>query len=383
MSRFLALLGVVFFALSFLTPVRSRWLSKQVGGLAQQFRLHHWLGIFAIVLIALHVLWELFHAQSWVNLKTLLWSSDLGLLSAWMAIGLIFVSLLGSYRRSFSFMVWRSIHLLFAVSFFFAAVHFVLFRNDHWMDQTVVFSSIALAAGGCCYLIFSYVWLPQSRVFRVLSHKSLQKDIWEMTLVADDKRPVDYRAGQVVYAKFLDAGFSHALHPFSVASCRFEPTVRLIIKSLGHDTLRLHTLTSDSKMRLLGPYHELKPSFDSPQIWIAGGIGIAPFIGFLHCLPMQASAPIVLLHYVTRAEDAVQLKEWPELSKYSHLFTLKIIVDKPSQMPNVQQMDALLEGFESPRVLICGSPNFMKYIRNHLLKKGVSANKIITEEFNP
>jgi ferredoxin-NADP reductase len=98
---------------------------------------------------------------------------------------------------------------------------------------------------------------------------------------------------------------------------------------------------------------------------------------------MQASAPIVLLHYVTRAEDAVQLKEWPELSKYSHLFTLKIIVDKPRQMPNVQQMDALLQGFESPRVLICGSPNFMKYIRNHLLKKGVSANTIITEEFNP
>jgi predicted ferric reductase len=383
MSRFLALFGVVFFALSFVTSVRSRYLSKRTGGLARQFRIHHWFGVLAIIFIALHVMWEIFQIQSWDLLKSILWPSDLGLISAWIAIGFIFVSFLGVYLRSVSFIVWRGIHLLFPVSFVFSAIHFVLFMTDHWIDKTIVYSSMALAIGSCCFLIFSFVWLPGSRVFRVLSHKRIHNDIWEVTLEPIDKNSFDFLAGQVVYARFLDRGFSHALHPFSVASCRSEPTLRLLIKSLGRDTARLDTLTSNSQIRLLGPFHDLKLNFDSPQIWIAGGIGIAPIFGFLHCLPVQGSVPIALLHYVTHAEEAFQIDDWPELLTHSHLFDLKTIVDEPCKLPNVQQIDALLDNFESPRVVICGSPKFMKYMRKHLLSKGVSGSKIITEEFMP
>ena len=86
---------------------------------------------------------------------------------------------------------------------------------------------------------------------------------------------------------------------------------------------------------------------------------------------------------MTRAEDALRLEDWPVLLSHRHLITLKAIVDEKKRTPDIREIDALIERLKSPKFLICGSPIFMKFMRNHLLQKGVPANQIVTEEFMP
>jgi len=381
-SRFLALLSLVFFAGSLITAIRSRFLARMAGSLALQFRLHHLLGVGTALVLFAHVIWELLQTPP-AFLMSMIITSDPPLLAAWLGFIVFMLALIFSYQRQLKFRIWRYWHLLFPVAFILAAIHIISFGQDEPLDQWTI--RLALGAGFVSLMVMAgaAVWNPSARRFRIHSLEKISDSVWELLLEPKGKASTNQpcRAGQIIYLRFLGAGFSRSLHPFSVASCRLEPYLRLYIKSLGRDTSHLRDLSLHSEVEVLGPFAELKLDLDREQIWIGGGIGIAPFLGFLHCTQLLQTPPIHVLHFVSRSEENLQSADIEGLQSAAPTLTWQTIVNQAGTLPRLDAIDSLLKTAREPRIVICGPNPFMRMVRRHLQDRGISAQDIITEEF--
>ncbi len=384
MSRILALLSLVFFASSLLTAVRSRFLARLFGSLVHQFRVHHWLGLSTGLAFLMHVLWELWQTPADFVLSMIL-TTDTPLLAGWMAFLAFAVALLFSYRRNLPFRTWRLWHFLFPLAFLAAAYHALIFAREDMLDQLILYTTLGL--GTVCIVILASrtTWNPAAGQYRIHSLDKVNPSVWELTLEPKGKphsiEPC--RAGQIIYLRFLSPGFTRALHPFSVASCRLEPYLRLYIKSLGRDTSHLQDLKLHQDVEVVGPFTELNLELDREQVWIGGGIGIAPFLGFLHCTQTLVTPPIHVLHFVSRADEVMDNQDISLIRESAPSLTWQNLVNEKGQRPNLERLDALLKNVTKPRIVICGPNPFMRMIRQHLLNQGLASQDIITEEFIP
>lgn len=110
-------------------------------------------------------------------------------------------------------------------------------------------------------------------------------DTVDITLQAE--KPLHHYSGQFAFVRF---GNNPEPHPYTIASSPADPlTLRFVIKALGDDTRNLvDSLTPGVKAEVEGPYGRF--DFERKverQIWVAGGIGITPFISRLSALAQQ------------------------------------------------------------------------------------------------
>jgi predicted ferric reductase len=98
-------------------------------------------------------------------------------------------------------------------------------------------------------------------------------------------------------------------HPFTIASAdRGDHMVSFQIKALGDYTGALaQRLRAGQTVRVEGPYGRFELERRNPkarQIWIAGGIGVTPFLAWLESLQTKPDqAPAAELHYCTRDQE--------------------------------------------------------------------------------
>src|SRR3970040_78401 len=95
-----------------------------------------------------------------------------------------------------------------------------------------------------------------------------------------------HRAGQFLFVRFPSEKDLNESHPFTISSAPSEDVLRLTIKASGNFTRDLFSnLKAGSDAVVEGAYG----SFDyrtggGKQIWVAGGIGITPFLSFIRDL---------------------------------------------------------------------------------------------------
>src|SRR5690606_1895637 len=116
----------------------------------------------------------------------------------------------------------------------------------------------------------------------VTAIKTPDRDVTEVTCHMGPAWP-GHRAGQFAFVTFDRI---EGAHPFTIASAdRENGTVTFLIKSLGDFTRNLsQKISVGQTVNIEGPYGCF--NFDrrnrkSHQIWIAGGIGITPFLAWL------------------------------------------------------------------------------------------------------
>jgi predicted ferric reductase len=117
-------------------------------------------------------------------------------------------------------------------------------------------------------------------------------------------------AGQFIY---LHVGGDGAWreHPFSVAGIDADGQVRLSIRTLGADTRRMHAeLAPGLPATITGPYGMFDFTLGGDrQVWIAGGIGVVPFLSWLEALTPENRYDIDLFYTVPSIADALYLPE--------------------------------------------------------------------------
>ena len=104
-------------------------------------------------------------------------------------------------------------------------------------------------------------------------------------------RKVEFVPGQFAMV-YLEAKDGWHRHPFTISSAPHEDVLRVTVKALGDYTSRLQELLEHGMPAVIGGPHgrfNHRKGTDQ-QVWIAAGVGVAPFLSWLRALDGRRSA---------------------------------------------------------------------------------------------
>jgi predicted ferric reductase len=172
-------------------------------------------------------------------------------------------------------------------------------------------------------------------------------------------------------------------HPFTIASAPHEPVVRVAIKALGDATARAH-LVEPGMPAVVGGAHG---RFDhrrggARQVWIAGGVGITPFLSWLRAADVHPLPERVDFFYTGRGATpfADELRAIAERYDGLHVHLVDTSVDGRLTVDRV-----LAEAGCDPRrlsVFMCGPNGLLRAFQTQLRRAGVPNGHIRREYFD-
>ena len=313
------LLSIALMSLAMMLALRPVWLERPLGGLDQIYLTHKWAGILAVVFAAAHWLIEMgddviesifgeagkFDQDYSGFIDTMRDAAeDVGEFAVYLLFAMLFITL----WRKFPYKYWRYLHRGMPALYLLLAFHGAWLAPLQWWQQPIGVLMAALLLGGSIASGLSLAGrVGRRRQVRgtVTAIKTPARDVTE---VSCHMGPTwrGHRAGQFAFVTFDRL---EGAHPFTIASAdRANGTVTFLIKSLGDYTRNLsHKISVGQAVKVEGPYGRF--NFDrrnrkSQQIWIAGGIGVTPFLAWLEALDSSAATmPEADLHYCTRNAD--------------------------------------------------------------------------------
>ncbi|MDA2960234.1 MAG: hypothetical protein O3A28_09455 [Actinomycetota bacterium] len=300
-ALFIGAASIVMMAWSFLLALRLQANETLFGGLDRAYRWHRWLGALSVPAMWLHI-------QMVDDVKGIAGASkdiaDAAEDLAEQAETIIYFLIAASLLRWLPTRWWRWTHKTFGIPFAFASWHFYTatkpYANDSaWGIWFTAIMCIGLIAWFGRVVVRDAISGHRYRVSDVQRHGSNTT----VDLVPRG-RGLDAAPGQFAFVRFNAPGLREP-HPFTIASCPGNDVVRFHIRDLGDWTSRLgRELTVGTTARLEGPYGRLGPvpSPGTRALWVAGGVGITPFLSALDAA--DAATPPVLLYTFRSAEDA-------------------------------------------------------------------------------
>ncbi|MBN3002798.1 ferric reductase-like transmembrane domain-containing protein [Chromobacterium alkanivorans] len=302
-----------------LLAARPRRLEPLLGGLDRLYALHKRLGIAAGLLLATHWLIKLspklMLAMAWVaprvksgggkNPLTSL-AKDVGEWAAWAVLAMVILALL----RAVPYRFWRKLHKLFGPLYLMGVFHgLILMPTEMWAQPVGwLLAALMLTGSGCAlYSLAGRIGKQRQYAGRVQSVEALPAGQLEVICQMDGWP--GHRAGQFALVRFSAA---EGAHPFTIASADHDDgRLRFIIKALGDYTRRLpDELEIGQAVTVEGPYGCFQPRVGARQAWVAGGIGVTPFLAWLQSRELAEGQQDVDFYYCVRSRgDAARLEE--------------------------------------------------------------------------
>ena len=292
--------------------LRPSWLERALGGLDQLFYVHKWVGIGAVLLVVTHwllilsprtlIAWGWVEAvarrphgprgggQSLVGL-----AKEMGEWSAWLMIALGIVALL----RFVPYGWFRKLHKGFPVAFLIGAFHSVVMVQKD--VSGTMFGSLmwVIALLGSVIAVQSLIGMIGRRYQhrgRVASVSTSAAGVVDLQVLPGADWP-GHQAGQFALLT-LDA--DEGAHPFTIVSdWRPGAALRFAVKPLGDYTRTLAARVKPGDVATVeGPYGRFDfGDASDPQVWVAGGIGVAPFMARLEALASSGTATPRNIHF--------------------------------------------------------------------------------------
>ncbi len=387
LSQLLALLGTVLLSISFFLAGRFQFLESWFGGLDVIYRLHHLTGGVAFVLLLHHPLFLAVNVLPRLDLawKYLWFSSniayDYGIIGLYLMLLLLIFTLLINLPYS----IWKKTHEFMGLVLFFGALHILTITSDISRFQPLrVWIIVWLVIGAMSVVYRRWLYdLIGPRYKYVVDEVVRQGDVLLVYLKPTVKK-MKYRGGQFVFAKF--ERLTKEQHPFSIASGPGDERLMLGIKMLGEDTLNFRELVAGDIATLWGPYGTFweKQLSKKDLIWIAGGIGVTPFLSmltdeinghpgrltdFFYCVGSGDEAVFDSQIKLTINSYYEKIHYWQFCSKDSGRITAKAVL-------------AAVGSFNNKKIMLCGPLPMMNGLVKQFKELGVTNSQIAFEDFN-
>ncbi|MEX0847006.1 MAG: ferric reductase-like transmembrane domain-containing protein [Ilumatobacteraceae bacterium] len=303
--------SIMSMAWSFVLALRWRLFEPLFGGLDRMYRVHRSLAVVVLAGMWLHTqqVDELLAGIRGASRDTADAAEDLAGLAETLLYILIGISVL----RMLPWRIWRLGHKLLGIPFLFASWHFFTAEKPHantsiwgwWFTIAMLTGAVAwlwrvivldMVRRGTPYTLTSVVHTPGTTT---------------LELTPAGSRGIRHRAGQFAFVKLLGPGLAEP-HPFSIASSPDETALRFHVRDLGDWTMRMREGAQvGDRVMVDGPYGRFMPLPSQPRatVWIAGGIGITPFISAAQETPAGAAHPPDLFYAARCEADAIGLDE--------------------------------------------------------------------------
>jgi len=300
-------------------PLLERW----IGGLDRLYVTHKWTGISVLFLAIAHERIGMDFEKGQVATVGL---AALAVDVAEVAFYVLLVLLLVSWMKRWPKMIrrfmpwpgggngdllpyalWRWTHRALGLVFMALSFH-QLFVRVPFEANTVADSYLnSMAAFGIvCFLYTQFGWLLRRRSYTVTDvtpHPAAT-----IIQATPKRRGISARPGAFAVISAGRAGLREP-HPFTVSGASEDGGLQFSIRALGDYTRRVRErLQVGDNLYVEGCYG----TFDyrkgpARQLWLAGGIGITPFLSFADSLTAEDTRKITLVYAITKEEEAVGL----------------------------------------------------------------------------
>lgn len=319
--------------------------------------------------------------------------------SAWMSVlALLAIVVTSVFREKLKmrYEVWRFSHLILGISaIVFAQLHVSLaglYTNTFWKQSIWILTAAAMV-GMVVYLrVIKPAWQREYR-WRVAQIRPELGGTTSVVLEPVGHEGMKFMPGQFAWIKLAGSPFTLEEHPFSFSSsAEFTDRLEFGIKALGDFTSRIADIPIGTRAYLDGPHGAFTidryPA--TGYVFIAGGVGITPFMSFLRTMADRKDPRPVLMFYAAKNGDDISF--WDDLEALSERMDLEIIyvLEKPAEdwkgesgFISADLLERRLpeEGFKR-FFFICGPPPMMDAVHSALRKLNVPEAHIQMERFN-
>jgi predicted ferric reductase len=195
--------------------------------------------------------------------------------------------------------------------------------------------------------------------------------------------PLAFVAGQFVVLSFGGAG-GWQRHPFSVASAPAEHRLEVTVKAVGDYTRYLHEkLRPGTPAKVVGPFG----GFDykgggQDQIWIAGGIGITPFMSWIRSMDGSFDRRVDFYFSVRERADAPYLDEIDAAARQHPTFRPRVVETEREGLLTAEKVVSGHPGARDAWIYMCGPPPMMRALASGFRGLKISASRVRWEQFD-
>lgn len=344
------------FTLVFFLSTKNRLVDWLFGGLENVYFTHRWLAMLSLGFVFVHGQTTNLIIQYYRDVPFS--AADAGPWARNLFIALIILALLAKYMN---YEHWRIIHRLMVVPYVLAFYHAVFISSYNLLSFTPLgvwtMATGIIGVGSSVYMIVLYRKTAFKHQGVVTAKTILAGSVTEMEI--DLGKAFDFKTGQFAFIKINKAPFKGVPHPFSISGGK-DTKIYFTIKALGDYTqdLKNHLDVGDHVKVSRAFGHMTFDDYPSPQVWIAGGIGITPFLS--HIRHMDPPRQKITLYYsVKQKDEAVHLDLFRQMDRKYDNFNFVFYQSDTDGYLSVKDLDLN----DAPHVMMCGPVPMAKALK--------------------
>ncbi|MDR1855374.1 MAG: ferric reductase-like transmembrane domain-containing protein [Azoarcus sp.] len=404
--NFTGILAMGAMSVGMVLALRPVSIEPWLGGLDKSYRLHKWLGISALVVSIVHWLWA--KVPKWLALGGprpqrggggAMQQVDLGVFESfarqmhgsaetigewtfYVAAVLMIIALI----KRFPYKHFFTTHRLLAIAYLLFVFHSVVLMKIGYWSTPIGWVMALLLVGGTFGALAS--------LFRGIGHhrrvlgvvEALQRNDANAVVRLDIRLSQDrwdgHAAGQFAFVKFDDG---EQAHPYTISSAwKKDGRLSFHVKELGDYTNVLaQTVKPGARATVEGPYGCFRFESDKPrQIWVAGGIGITPFMARMEELSQAGKTKqAVDLFYSAKSPDESSLAHLRQFAEASGV-TLHVVDSDRDGFFDAAKLRAAVPQWQDASLWFCGPAGFGQALKKGLVAAGYDAEHFHQELFD-
>jgi predicted ferric reductase len=389
------IVGLTLYSFNLLLSTRIKVFEDLFGGINKVYIAHHLIGGISLILLLIHPL-----ALAMRKIPTGIHYAAMMFVPQWsnlpVAYGIIalygmIILLILTFYVTLPYRIWLLTHKFLGALFFLASLHVLLTPNaltDHHVLRNYLLGFCILGVTAFIYRTIMPNIFVRRYDYTVSAIIPKAPGVIQIDL-APAKRGLNFKAGQFIFLSFRQDGISSEWHPFTISSAPSDGSLSVTVKSLGSYTKVLASLSAGMtgmKVKIEGAYGRFSyRNFSSGnQVWIAGGIGVTPFLSMAKALGDENYD--IDLYYSVKTEseliDAESLRAAQKNVPGQRFRLIPFVADQQSGFLSGKFINDTSAGLAGKDFLLCGPPPMMKALRKQLRDLGVPNSKIHSEEFS-
>jgi predicted ferric reductase len=284
----------------------------------------------------------------------------------------------GGYER------WRALHRTTGVFVAAGFVHGVLDGTPFDDSALLRWSYVAIGGIGLAFYVYRELlarFFLSLHDYQVEAIREIDQGLVEIAL-RPLGRPVEFVPGQFAMI-YLEAKDGWHRHPFTIASAPHEGVIRVTVKALGDYTSNLMEIVEPGMPAVIGgPHGRFNHAKGTDrQVWIAGGVGVAPFLSWLRALDGRLEHRVDFFYTsVGEAPFAGEIVAIAARHDALHVHIVDSSVD--GRLTGERVLAEAGGGASELSVFMCGPRAMLSSFQTQMRQAGVPAARIHREHFD-
>lgn len=271
-------------------------------------------------------------------------------------------------------------------SFSLASLHIILSdkRGGSEFAQSILYLPMGVGFLGIFYKQIYIPFFAKYSSLVVTNVNNINDNVVEVILRPKEE-PLKFIPGQYGFFTFYGPSLTTESHPFTLIESIEGSTISLLVKARGDYTINLYQHIKKGDIGTFeGPYGRLNYAQGGDlQIWIAGGIGVVPFLAWIRAMKRAFPKGIKIDFYycIHREADAVFFREFNEFSRAYPDFRIFLCCSEKGNRLDIHKIIDFSGNISSKQVFMCGPLKLTSHFKAQFQARGVSNGNIFVEDF--